>query len=84
MSEMDKKGRWAVATDAIWWLGAAPGAAVGGYIVSTGGYKGLAVLPLLVGVTSIVIFYFTLTRFYSKKRTQNKIEASGHVMEGSK
>ena len=68
MSEMDKKGRWAVATDAIWWLGAAPGAAIGGYIVNTGGYEALSMLPIIVGVTSIIIFYFTLSRFYSKKR----------------
>jgi predicted MFS family arabinose efflux permease len=69
MSEMDKKGRWAVATEAIWWLGAAPGAAVGGYVVNAGGYEGLAVLPIVVGCTSIVIFYFTLSRFYAKKRS---------------
>ena len=67
MSEMDPKGRWAVATDAIWWLGAAPGPAIGGYIVANAGYEGLAALPILVGVISIIIFRVTLGRFYAQR-----------------
>lgn len=72
MSEMDRKGRWAVATDAVWWLGAAPGAAVGGYVVTAGGYQGLALLPIAVGSLSIVIFYITLSRFYANKRRSSE------------
>ena len=67
MSEMDRKGRWAVATDAVWWLGAAPGPAVGGYVVANAGYSGLAVLTVVVGVISIALFRFTLGRFYAKR-----------------
>ena len=67
MSEMDPKGRWAVATDAVWWLGAAPGPAIGGYIVTQAGYGGLAVMPIVVGSISILLFYFTLTRFYATR-----------------
>ena len=67
MSEMDKKGRWAVVTDAVWWLGAAPGPAVGGYVVASSGYPGLAVLTISVGVIAIVLFKFTLSRFYAQK-----------------
>ena len=69
---MVRKGRWAVATDAVWWLGAAPGAAVGGYVVTAGGYQGLALLPIAVGSLSIVIFYITLSRFYANKRRSSE------------
>lgn len=70
MSEMDTKGRWAVATDAIWWFGAAPGAAVGGYLVTNTGYTGVALLPIVVGAISIVLFKVTLSRFYAHQNVQ--------------
>ncbi|MEM9255179.1 MAG: MFS transporter [Pseudomonadota bacterium] len=72
MSEMDHKGRWAVATDAIWWLGAAPGPAIGGYLVANTGYGGLAVLPLVVGGISIVMFKITLSGFYAKEASESR------------
>ncbi|MGI9328774.1 MAG: MFS transporter [Pseudomonadales bacterium] len=65
MSEMDKKGRWAVASDAAWWLGAAPGPAIGGYVVANAGYPGLAALTVSLGLVAIVIFSITLGRFYN-------------------
>lgn len=68
MAEMDPKGRWAVATDAVWWLGAAPGPAIGGFLVAEAGYGGLAMLPVAVGVISICLFYFTLRRFYATQQ----------------
>ena len=68
MAEMDPKGRWAVATDAVWWLGAAPGPAIGGFLVAEAGYGGLAMLPVVVGVISICLFYFTLRRFYATQQ----------------
>ncbi|MEM7503466.1 MAG: MFS transporter [Pseudomonadota bacterium] len=67
MSEMDRKGRWAVATDAVWWLGAAPGPAVGGYVVATAGFPGLAGLVVTLGIVAIVIFRITLSRFYRSR-----------------
>ena len=67
MSEMDTRGRWAVATDAVWWFGAAPGAAVGGYLVTSMGYTGVALLPVVVGSISMVMFGVTLGRFYAKQ-----------------
>ncbi|MEM6581669.1 MAG: MFS transporter [Pseudomonadota bacterium] len=79
MSEMDKKGRWAVATDAVWWFGAAPGPAIGGYLVAETGYTGLAILPLVVGAISIVLFSVTLGRFYARRNTQ---QDSPPVSEG--
>ena len=65
MSEMDRKGRWAVATDAVWWMGAAPGPAIGGYVVASAGYPGLAGLTVALGILAMTIFRITLGRFYS-------------------
>ena len=67
MSEMDRKGRWAVATDAVWWLGAAPGPAIGGYVVASSGYPGLAVLTVSLGIVAMIIFRITLGRFYATR-----------------
>ncbi len=67
MSDMDKKGRWAVATEAVWWLGAAPGPAVGGYVVKEAGYPGLAALTVGVGLAAMLIFWITLSRFYKTR-----------------
>ena len=69
LAEMDDRGRWVVATDAIWWLGAAPGAAVGGLIVERGGYSALAVLTPITGMICILILVRTLQRF-SAERSQ--------------
>ena len=67
MSEMDRKGRWAVATDAVWWLGAAPGPAIGGYVVASAGYPGLAGLVVTLGIIAMIIFRITLGRFYASR-----------------
>ena len=67
MSEMDRKGRWAVATDAVWWLGAAPGPAIGGYVVASAGYPGLAGLTVTLGIIAMIIFRITLGRFYASR-----------------
>ena len=68
MSDMDRKGRWAVATDAVWWLGAAPGPAIGGYVVANAGYPGLAGLTVALGTVAMVIFWITLGRFYATRK----------------
>ena len=68
MSEMDRKGRWAVATDAVWWMGAAPGPAIGGYVVASAGYPGLAGLTISLGLIAIIIFRITLSRFYAFRK----------------
>ena len=67
MSEMDRKGRWAVATDAVWWMGAAPGPAIGGYVVASAGYPGLAGLTVTLGIVAMIIFRVTLGRFYASR-----------------
>ncbi|MEM1110551.1 MAG: MFS transporter [Pseudomonadota bacterium] len=74
MSEMDRKGRWAVATDAVWWFGAAPGPAVGGYLVAEAGYSGLALLPVAVGIVSIALFKYTLGRFYAEQAVLDRAQ----------
>ena len=65
MSEMDRKGRWAVTADAVWWMGAAPGPAIGGYVVASAGYPGLAGLTVSLGILAMIIFRITLGRFYA-------------------
>ena len=67
LAEMDDRGRWAVAADAVWWLGAAPGAAVGGILVETGGYPALAALAPVGGFVSLIILVRTLRRFNATK-----------------
>ncbi len=67
MAEMDRKGRWAVATDAVWWMGAAPGPAIGGYVVASAGYPGLAGLVVALGIIAMIIFRITLGRFYATR-----------------
>lgn len=63
LAQMDDRGRWAVATEAVWWLGAAPGAAVGGVLVAKGGYTALAFLAPISGFVCLVILVHTLKRF---------------------
>ena len=65
LSEMDEQGRWAVAVDAVWWLGTAPGAAVGTMAVSAGGYLILSFIPVIGGLVSVVLLLVTLKKFYT-------------------
>ncbi len=63
LAQMDDRGRWAVAADAVWWLGAAPGAAVGGILVEKGGYTALAILAPVTGFICVLILIRTISRF---------------------
>jgi predicted MFS family arabinose efflux permease len=63
LAQMDDRGRWAVAADAVWWLGAAPGATVGGVLVEKGGYTVLAGLAPVVGFVCLLILVPTISRF---------------------
>lgn len=63
LAQMDDRGRWAVAADAVWWLGAAPGAAVGGLLVEKGGYNALALLAPITSFICILILIRTINRF---------------------
>jgi len=71
LAKMDDRGRWAVAADAVWWLGAAPGAAVGGILVETGGYTALAGLAPVTGFACAVILARTLQRFNAIQRADD-------------
>lgn len=71
LAEMDNRGRWAVAADAVWWLGAAPGAAVGGILVETGGYSALAGLAPLSGFACLIILVKTVHSFNAGQRAAN-------------
>jgi predicted MFS family arabinose efflux permease len=68
LAQMDDRGRWAVAADAVWWLGAAPGAAVGGILVETGGYTALACLAPAGGFVCLLILVRTLRKFNATQR----------------
>jgi predicted MFS family arabinose efflux permease len=68
LAQMDDRGRWAVAADAVWWLGAAPGAAVGGILVEKGGYTALAGLAPVVGFVCLLILVRTISRFNATQR----------------
>jgi predicted MFS family arabinose efflux permease len=63
LAQMDDRGRWVVAADAVWWLGAAPGAAVGGILVEKGGYNTLAILAPVTGIVCVFILIRTISRF---------------------
>ena len=63
LAQMDDRGRWAVSADAVWWLGAAPGAAVGGILVEKGGYTTLAILAPVTGIVCVIILVRTIRRF---------------------
>ncbi len=69
LAEMDDRGRWVVAADAVWWLGAAPGAAVGGILVEKSGYTTLAGLAPVTGVICIFILVRTISRFNATRET---------------
>jgi predicted MFS family arabinose efflux permease len=68
LAQMDDRGRWAVAADAVWWLGAAPGAAVGGILVEKGGYTALAGLAPVTGLVCLIILVRTISRFNATQR----------------
>jgi MFS family permease len=59
MAKLDELGRWAVAVDAMWWLGDAAGPPVAGLIVERSGIDLLATFPLTTGVICIAIFMRT-------------------------
>jgi len=63
MARLDDLGRWAVAVDAMWWLGDAAGPPVAGMIVERSGFELLAAFPLSTGVICIAIFMKVLRRF---------------------
>jgi len=67
MAKLDDLGRWAVAVDAMWWLGDAAGAPVAGMIVERSGFEMLAAFPLTTGVICISIFIKALRRFGGKQ-----------------
>jgi predicted MFS family arabinose efflux permease len=67
MAKLDDLGRWAVAVDAMWWLGDAAGPPVAGVIVERHGLELLAAFPLCTGVLCIAIFMKVLRRFGGKK-----------------
>jgi len=73
LAQMDDRGRWAVAADAVWWLGAAPGAAVGGILVAKGGYTALAVLAPVCGFICLIILVRTLRRFNATKSQETEV-----------
>ncbi len=73
LAQMDDRGRWAVAADAVWWLGAAPGAAVGGLLVETGGYNALATLAPAGGFVCLLILVQTLRRFNASQSQQTQV-----------
>jgi len=56
MAKLDDLGRWAVAVDAMWWLGDAAGPPVAGIIVERAGIDALAAFPLTTGVICLSIF----------------------------
>ncbi len=63
MARLDDLGRWAVAIDAMWWLGDAAGSPVAGKNDERSGFELLAAFPLCTGVISITIFMRVLRRF---------------------
>jgi DHA1 family inner membrane transport protein len=67
MAKLDDLGRWAVAVDAMWWLGDAAGAPAAGMIVERSGFEMLAAFPLCTGVICISIFIKALRRFGGKQ-----------------
>jgi predicted MFS family arabinose efflux permease len=68
MARLDNLGRWAVAVDAMWWLGDAVGPPVAGMIVERSGFELLAAFPLCTGVISIMLFMRALRRFGSTRK----------------
>ena len=69
MAKLDDLGRWAVAVDAVWWLGSAAGPPAAGMIVERSGFELLAAFPLCTGVVCITIFMKILRNFGAEKET---------------
>jgi predicted MFS family arabinose efflux permease len=67
MAKLDDLGRWAVAVDAMWWLGSAAGPPIAGMIVERSGFEMLAAFPLCTGVICIAILMKALRRFGGKQ-----------------
>ncbi len=63
MAKLDDLGRWAVAVDAMWWLGDAAGPPVAGMIVERSGIEYLPMLPLSTGIVCVAIFTRLLRQF---------------------
>jgi predicted MFS family arabinose efflux permease len=68
MARLDNLGRWAVAIDAMWWLGDAAGPPVAGMIVERSGFELLAAFPLTTGVIGITLFMRALRGFGSNRK----------------
>jgi predicted MFS family arabinose efflux permease len=68
MAKLDDLGRWAVALDAMWWLGDAAGPPVAGIIVERSGFELLAAFPMCTGVIGITLFMRVLRRFGSNRK----------------
>jgi predicted MFS family arabinose efflux permease len=66
MARLDDLGRWAVAVDAMWWLGDAAGPPIAGMIVERSGFELMAAFPVSTGVIAITIFMRVLRRFGSE------------------
>jgi len=72
MAKLDDLGRWAVAIDAMWWLGDAAGPPAAGMVVERGGFELLAAFPLCTGVVAITIFMRVLRRFGRKQHRSSQ------------
>jgi predicted MFS family arabinose efflux permease len=70
MARLDTLGRWAVAFDAVWWLGDAAGPPMAGMIVERSGFELLAAFPLTTGIIGITLFMRVLRRFGSNRKAQ--------------
>jgi len=68
MARLDNLGRWAVAVDAMWWLGDAAGPPVAGMIVERSGFELMAAFPMCTGVIGITLFMRVLRRFGSNRK----------------
>jgi predicted MFS family arabinose efflux permease len=68
MAKLDDLGRWAVAVDAMWWLGSAAGPPAAGMIVERSGFEMLAAFPLCTGVICITLFMRVLRGFGSHRK----------------
>jgi predicted MFS family arabinose efflux permease len=69
MAKLDDLGRWAVAVDAMWWLGDAAGPPAAGMIVERSGFELLAAFPLCTGVICIVALMRALRKFGADEKT---------------
>jgi len=73
LAQMDDRGRWAVSADAVWWLGAAPGATVGGILVEKGGYTALAGLAPVTGIICLFILVRVIGKFNATRSQQGEL-----------